>query len=300
MSSEKQTLKLCAKRIAVTGSTGGLGREICADLAARGASLILLDRNRERSEAHAKDLRERFGIEVTCVALDLESVAAANAALEHLERLMPDIFIHNAGAYAIRRHRCESGYDNVFQINFATPYYLIRRLLPTLRAKNGHVVIVGSIAHHLSRINPEDVDFSTCRSDMRVYGNAKRYLILAAEALIANESEVTLSVTHPGITPTNITAHYPRPIHTLIKPPMRLIFPSPRRAARSVLLGVTDRTDVGVWIGPRVLGVWGRPSKKKRLSVDPDEREIAAKLADEIFLRYSESAQSPQNRSEGG
>ena len=285
---------LRGKCIAITGSTGGLGGELCAAFAASGASLILLDRNPKRSQAHAERLRERFGCKVTCVTLDLELLTSANAALEHLEALRPEIFIHNAGAYAIKRHPTESGYDNVFQINFATPYYLIRRLLPTLRAKNGHVVIVGSIAHHLSHINPEDVDFSGSRSDMRAYGNAKRYLILATEALIAAETQVTLSVSHPGITPTNITSHYPRPINALVKPPMRLIFPPPRRAVRSVLAGVTDTTATGEWIGPRILGVWGRPRKKARLSTNPDEQAKAAQIADEVFARCLACAEAAQ------
>lgn len=277
--------ELRGKRVAITGSTGGLGRELCAYLAALGASLILLDRNAERSRVHAEELRARFAVEVACVTLDLESLASANAALEELESLPPDVLIQNAGAYAIARHPCESGYDTVFQTNFATPYYLIRRLLPMLRARNGRIVIVGSIAHALSRIDPSDVDFSTRRSDMRVYGNSKRWLILATEDLIVQETGVTLAVTHPGITSTNITSHYPTLVHRLVKPPMRLIFPSPRNAARSVLWGVFEETEHGEWLGPRVLGVWGRPQKKKRPSVDTNEREAIAKIADEVFAR---------------
>lgn len=285
---------LRGKRIAITGSTGGLGGELCMSLAAAGASLILLDRNPEKSRAHAERLRERYGIDVTCVTLDLESPTSADAALECLEALAPEILIQNAGAYAIERHPTEIGYDNVFQINFVTPYYLIRRLLPSLRARNGHIVIVGSIAHSLARITPEDADFSRSRSDMRAYGNAKRCLMLATEELIANETAVTLSITHPGITATNITSHYPRPIHALVKPLMRVVFPSPHRASRAVFRGVSEPTDVGEWIGPRLFGVWGRPRRKKRPSVGTNERAQAARLADEVFSRCLSGATETQ------
>ena len=45
---KKNTSSLVGKRVAVTGSTGGLGGEICRYLARLGADLILVDRNRER------------------------------------------------------------------------------------------------------------------------------------------------------------------------------------------------------------------------------------------------------------
>ena len=55
----KNTSSLSGRTVAVTGTTGGLGRELCSFLAGLGAALILVDRNPERSEAHANDLRAR-------------------------------------------------------------------------------------------------------------------------------------------------------------------------------------------------------------------------------------------------
>ena len=57
---EANTESLKNKRIAITGSTGGLGREMCSYLASLGASLVLLDRNTERSENHKNSLKESF------------------------------------------------------------------------------------------------------------------------------------------------------------------------------------------------------------------------------------------------
>ena len=274
---KKNTQSLAGKRIAITGSTGGLGRELCTDLAALGASLILLDRNEARSKQHCRDLTERFGVEVECIPLDLEDLQSARAATDRLVELGIDVFLHNAGAYSIPRYRCESGYDNVFQINFATPYYMIHRLLPMLRARAGRVVVVGSIAHNYSVIDPDDVDFSTRRAASKVYGNAKRFLMFSLMDLFGEEQEASLAVTHPGITFTNITAHYPRLIFAIIKHPMKVIFMKPKRAALSILRGVFEETGSCEWIGPRLFGIWGMP-KKQRLRTCPigEQREIAA------------------------
>ena len=57
---ERHTHTLRGKRIAVTGSTGGLGRELCGYLAYLGASLVLLDRNRDRSQRHKESLLEKY------------------------------------------------------------------------------------------------------------------------------------------------------------------------------------------------------------------------------------------------
>ena len=116
------------KRIAVTGTTGGIGRELCNILASRGAELILMDRNFERSSRFADELYEKHGKRPTLISVDLSDMASVIKAAEELVLLTPDIFIHNAGAYSIPRYTASLGYDNVFQINFISPYYIIKKL----------------------------------------------------------------------------------------------------------------------------------------------------------------------------
>ena len=283
---DKNTADLHGKTVAVTGSTGGLGKELCSHLASLGASLILLDRNAERSEAHAADLRQRFpGITVSRIPLDLEDLSSAAAAVRQLTEREMDVFIHNAGAYSIPRHRCESGYDNVFQINFATPYYMIRELLPALQKRHGTVVAVGSIAHNYSKIDETDVDFRTRTAASKVYGNAKRYLMFALHELFREEKAVRLAITHPGITFTNITAHYPKLIFAVIKHPMKVIFMKPKKAALSLLRGLFDNTEYGTWIGPALFDVWGFPMKKKLTTCSAEERAKIGAIAEAVYGR---------------
>ncbi len=280
---------LAGVRIALTGSTGGLGRELSRYLLERGAILLLLDRSAERAAAHERNLREAFpSAEISRFPLDLSNMESVRAATEYLKAWGVEIFIHNAGAYSIPRHTCPTGYDNVFQINFASPYYMIRELLPTLRAVGGHVMAVGSIAHRYSKTDAADVDFHTRTRASLVYGNAKRYLMAALYALFENESRVTLSVTHPGITFTNITAHYPPVIFALIKHPMKLIFMKPRQAALSLLAGVLSPCGYLEWIGPRVFDVWGKPRRRRLRSVKREEVSAIARRAETVYLRCAE------------
>lgn len=280
----KNTESLSGKTVAVTGTTGGLGRELCDFIASLGASLILMDRNKKRSEAHRDELKTRHGCNVECINVDLEDINSVKVATsELLSNYEPDIFIHNAGAYSIPRKKCDTGMDNVFQINFVSPYYMIRKMLPELKKRDGRVIVVGSIAHNYSKIDVRDVDFATRKQASKVYGNAKRYLMFSLYELFKNEENVTLSVTHPGITFTNITAHYPKVIFALIKHPMKVIFMKPRKAALCILKGVFDPCGYHEWIGPRIFDVWGLPKKKALRTCAITESEKIAEIAEEIY-----------------
>ncbi len=144
----KNTESLKGKTIAITGTTGGLGKELCKYLSSLGASLILVDRNKSRSETFKEELETLYSNTIRCISADLEDMKSVKEAVEILKSEPLDVFIHNAGAYNIPRHKCDSGFDNVFQINFISPYYIIKEILPTLRARGGRAVVVGSIAHN--------------------------------------------------------------------------------------------------------------------------------------------------------
>lgn len=280
----KNTHSLEGKTVAITGSTGGLGLALTAHLVRLGANLILLDRNPSRSEENrARLLSIAPRASVVCITLDLVSFESVKTVTERLKITPLDIFIHNAGAYSIPRKICETGYDNVYQINFVSPYYMIRSLLPAMREKGGHVMVVGSIAHRYSKIDENDIDFHTRHRASLVYGNAKRYLMFSLYALFKHETKVTLAVTHPGITATNITAHYPKLVYALIKYPMRVIFMRPRRAVISLLAGVFSETKENEWLGPRFFDVWGLPCRARLSSVKKEEALTIAALADEIY-----------------
>ncbi len=279
---------LVGKTVAVTGTTGGLGMPLCKTLAFLGANLILCDRNPQKSAAFRDELQSAYpAVTVACVPLDLEDIASVESAILRLRVLQPDVLIHNAGAYSIPRHTCESGYDNVFQINFVSPYTITRALLPMLRQRGGCVVAVGSIAHHYSHSDPADVDFASRRAASKVYGNAKRYWMFSLYDLFAEETKASLAVVHPGITFTNITAHYPKWLFAIIKHPMKVIFMRPSKACLSVVRGVFDPCGYHEWIGPRLFDVWGLPKKRRLHSCKEAECRHIIDAAQEAYARMN-------------
>ena len=287
---KKNTRSLAGKTYAVTGSTGGIGKELCRHLAALGADLILMDRNRQRSESFGAELEASYpGIRVDYITMNLEDMDTVVSGCEMLKAMPVDGIIHNAGAYSIPRHKCTTGLDNVFQINFFAPYYITKELLPCLRERDGRVIAVGSVAHNYSKTDPSDVDFSTRKKASLVYGNAKRYLMFAMHELFRGETAAHLAVTHPGITFTNITAHYPKLIFAVIKHPMKVIFMKPKAAALSILDGVFRDTPYGEWTGPALFDVWGHPKTRMLRTCTDDEKNRIFRTAEELYNKFKEN-----------
>ncbi len=275
-------MKITGKTVAVTGSTGGIGIPLCRELLKCGANLILIDRNKEKSLALKDNLLKEFGnaqiFHVTADMSDIESVKKATIELLELDI---DYFIHNAGAYSIPRFITRNGYDNVFHINFISPYYMIKKLAPKIRENGGRIIATGSIAHRYSKTDINDFDFRTRNKASLVYGNAKRFLMFSLYELFKNEQEL-LSIVHPGITFTGITNHFPKLIYAIIKYPMKIIFMKPKKACLTTLEGVFKHTPYSYWIGPKYFDIWGMP-KLSKIKIDHDEIKEIFRKAEEIY-----------------
>lgn len=279
-----KTKSLEGKTVAISGATGGIGKELCFYLAKLGAKIIILDRNRKKQSALIKAIKQKFNtVEIDAMLLDLSKMDTVKEASKKLKTIAPDFLILNAGAYSVPRFICDTGLDNVFQINFAAPYYIVKELLSTLNKNGGRVVAVGSIAHNYSITDKTDIDFKNRKKASLVYGNAKRFLMFALNELFKNEQGATLAITHPGITLTGITAHYPKMIFALIKYPMKIIFPHPKKAALSILMGLFEKTQHNTWIGPKYFNIWGYPKLKPLKTCKKDEMNWIYKTAEEIY-----------------
>ncbi len=284
---QKNMPSMLGKTVAISGATGGIGQELCRHLAGLGASLLLLDRNSERSNAWIEKLTAEFpALNTRHLRLDLADFDTVRAVTEELLASPPDYLIFNAGAYHVPRYTTNTGHDNVFQINFVAPYYMARTLLPVMQERDGRIVAVGSIAHNYSHIDLDDIEFLTRPQSSKVYGNAKRFLMFSLFGL--DEGGNTITVAHPGITLTNITAHYPKLIYAIIKHPMKVVFMSPRRASLSILAAMVQDAKKNEWFGPSRFDIWGLPKKKVLRTCSADEAEKICQEAEKIYNQLSQ------------
>ena len=285
---QKNTASLAGKTVVITGATGGLGGELCRSVLALGGRLVLVNRSRDKSRALRGNLLEEFpGSDITVLLADMTDLPSVEAVCAQLEGQPLDYLILNAGAYAIPRKTCETGYDNVFQTNFVSHYYMVKRLLPVLAGRKGKVLAMGSIAHNYSKTDPQDIDFAKRKKASLVYGNSKRFLMFSLAELLKNNPDVDFAIAHPGITFTNITAHYPPLLFAIIKYPMKVIFLQPYPAARGMIEAMFASVPYLHWIGPKLFDIWGNPSVKALTTCDEAERKWIFDTAEEIFGKLS-------------
>jgi short-subunit dehydrogenase len=129
----------------ITGASGGIGRAIARQLAARGATVCLLGRRREVLEELAGSLRRGLVFPV-----DLSEPAAIRGFVEDLEqaKLRADILVHSAGVIGIGAVESAPLEQLEWQlrVNLSAPYLLSQMLLPMLKLRRGQIVFINSNA----------------------------------------------------------------------------------------------------------------------------------------------------------
>ena len=160
------TAPLAGTTAIVTGASRGIGAATARALAAAGARVALLARDRERLAALAAVL-PGGAVAVPC---DLSTVTSLTSAVESVVATLgvPDIVVSNAGAFALGRVGDAEQADvaRMVDVNLLAPYRLAHLLVPAMRRrKRGHFVIIGSIADRVAM--PENAGYAASKYGVR-------------------------------------------------------------------------------------------------------------------------------------
>lgn len=192
------------KVILVTGSTGGLGREVAYDLGARGAHVIVHGRSEERG----REVVERIEAEGPGTArfyrADLASFDEVrrfgHALLRDYDRL--DVLVHNAGVWVDaddERQLSQDGHELHMQVNYFSTFLLTELLLPLIEASApARIVNVASAAQR--ELDFDDIMMDEGYSDGRGYAQSKLAQILFTMDLAERLADRDISVValHPA------------------------------------------------------------------------------------------------------
>jgi short-subunit dehydrogenase len=169
-------------RIAVTGASSGIGRELAWQLAARGAQVIATARRHSK----LNELAERFSDDassrpmtgsIQVLAGDITDADFRNELVAWCEERWHalDVLINNAGAGAIGKFT-EADSDRmrkVMELDFFAPVELTRLMLPLLR--RGHrpaIMNIGSVLSH--RAVPFKSEYCAAKFALRGWSEAVR------------------------------------------------------------------------------------------------------------------------------
>jgi NAD(P)-dependent dehydrogenase (short-subunit alcohol dehydrogenase family) len=195
------------KTIVVTGATSGIGQVAAETLAAMGARMVLIARDKSRGEAALARIRERgpgaaHSIHYADLSLMPETrrVAAEIAAAE--PRI--DVLINNAGALFNYREVTPDGLERTFATNHMSYYLLTHALRERLAASApARVVSTASDAHRGLKLDLGDLQSGRRYMGFAVYGRSKLCNILfTREAARRLPAGVTATCLHPGFVAT--------------------------------------------------------------------------------------------------
>lgn len=207
-------MDLSGRRIAITGTSAGLGEEATRALAAHGASVLMLARNDDANREAAARVRAVVpDAELTTAVLDLADLASVRSCAAEIEsRGEPiDVLINNAGVMACPFGRTADGFEMQFGTNHLGHFELTRKLMPVILSGTApRIVCLTSSAHDISDVDLDDPNFERTDYDAwTAYGQSKSANALHALGLSRRHDadEIIAVSVHPGAIRTSLGRH---------------------------------------------------------------------------------------------
>lgn len=134
-------LKLSGKTILITGGTSGIGLELARQLLARGNTVIVTGRDRQKLDATTRALP---GVQV--VQSDASDPEAIEALRDDLVGRFPalDVLVNNAGIMRkldLKQDRDLLDVTREIEINLCGPVRMVQAFLPHLRSRGGALIV---------------------------------------------------------------------------------------------------------------------------------------------------------------
>nr|WP_147917296.1 SDR family oxidoreductase [Ruania zhangjianzhongii] len=186
--------------VLITGASSGIGASFARSLAARGASLVLVARRRDRLEELAAELRADHDVAVLAVSVDLASPAAVATILDALRTAHVSVtaLINNAGFGTFGEFGSEepARLAQEIAVDVSAPVQLSHAFLPEIVTRHGFLINVASMAAY------------TPTPRMAVYGASKAFVLSFTESLWAETQGTGAAVfaLSPGATSTEFNA----------------------------------------------------------------------------------------------
>lgn len=250
----------------VTGASNGIGKAAAISLAKKGASLVLLCRDRDLGEIAMAEISLRGGNEdIDLLLADLGSLRQVReAAGTFLESGRPlHVLVNNAGAIHMDRGLTEDDIETTFAVNHLGHFLLTNMLLDRMReSAPARIVNVSSEAHKIGygdgRMAFDDLMGERQYGGWKAYGQAKLANILFTRELARrlNPAEVTANALHPGV----VASEFGRNNRKGWMPYLQALY-------RPFCRGNEKGAETAVWLAatPEIEGVTGKYFKDRKI-----------------------------------
>jgi NAD(P)-dependent dehydrogenase (short-subunit alcohol dehydrogenase family) len=277
----------------VTGATSGLGLATARQLAARGATVVVVGRDAAKCAAVAASISGGS----TAAAADwlvadfADQAAVRRIAAEAEERhARIDVLINNAGATYPKRRLTSEGTELTLAVNHLAAFQLTTLLLDRLReSAPARIVNVSSVAHERAGFDFDDPAMEGGYRPFAAYGRSKLANLWFTYELARRleGSGVTVNAVHPGLVRTALGDHS----GTLRRAGWRLLHVAYRKASLSPEEGAAAIAHLAT--APELEHVTGRyfvgrrPAQSSPASRDPAAAARLWALSEELTCARS-------------
>ena len=228
----------------VTGATEGIGKIAAQDFATRGATVVLVGRNKDKSERVVSEIKAASGSDKVELLLGDMSLKAdirrvADEFRASHDRL--DVLVNNAGAVFLEHELTADGIEKTFALNHVGYFLLTKSLLDLLEKTPGsRVISTASAAHRAGKMDLSTIAKRNGKAGFDAYGDSKLANILFTRELARRAKGVVVNCVHPGWVHTGFAMNNQGFIKTMIGLMAPLFARTPEKGAETVIWAATS------------------------------------------------------------
>jgi len=206
---------LSGKTYVITGANTGAGFQAARILLAKGAKVVMLNRNPNKSNAAIAELKQEFGKNsaVSFVQMDLAELASVRKAAAEVLAKVPKIdalICNGAIAQIAKQTFTVDGFESQLGVNHYGHFLLCGLLFDRIEASTGRIVVVSSEGHKMGirTMQFDDMNWDKNYHPNKVYSQSKLAQMMFAYELQnkikAANKNVNVYVCHPGASNTSL------------------------------------------------------------------------------------------------
>ena len=280
------------KTYVITGANTGAGFQATRILLAKGAKVVMLNRNQIKSVVAISNLKQEFGSQanVSFIQLDLSELASVRKAAREVLEKVPHIdalICNGAIAQIAKQEITVDGFESQLGVNHYSHFLLCGLLFERIEESRGRIVVVASEGYKmgLKTIQFDDMNWDKNYHPNKTYCHSKLAQMMFAYELQnkikAAQKEVKVYVCHPGASNTSLIGekvNLPTRITWSLMVKLGMVQTAEQGSYPEVMCATEDNLKQRAYYGPSGRWNWVGPVDECKLEQFAVEKEVLSKL----------------------